>query len=101
SLSDLLVFGKRAGEHAAAYAKRYPLGGGKRPKVDGAALQAAVETMLAPLSREGGEDPYKLQQELQETMNSLVGIIRRKDELEESLVRLAELKERIAKVGAT
>ena len=100
SLSDLVVFGKRAGEHAAAYAGRYPLGGGKRPKVDSDALAAAVETTLAPLSREGGEDPYALQHALQETMNSLVGIIRRKGELEESLQRLAELKERIAKVGA-
>jgi succinate dehydrogenase / fumarate reductase flavoprotein subunit len=96
SLSDLLVFGKRAGEHAAAYATATG-----RTKVPQPALDAAVETALAPLSRgEGGENPYTLQSELQQVMNDLVGIIRRKDELEQSLGRLAELRERARKVGA-
>jgi succinate dehydrogenase / fumarate reductase flavoprotein subunit len=97
SLSDLLVFGKRAGEHAAAYADGLPM----RPRVAEADVEVAVDTALAPLSRDGGENPYLLQQELQEVMGSLVGIIRRRSELEESLTRLAELKERVAKVGAT
>jgi succinate dehydrogenase / fumarate reductase flavoprotein subunit len=96
SLSDLLVFGKRAGEYAAAYAG----GRAKRPTVPRAAVDAAVETALAPLTRaDGGENPYTVHQELQQVMNDLVGIIRRRHELEEALVRLAELKERVKKVG--
>ncbi|HLL67994.1 MAG TPA: fumarate reductase/succinate dehydrogenase flavoprotein subunit [Micromonosporaceae bacterium] len=95
SLSDLLVFGKRAGEYAAAYAT--DIG---RVKIPQHQLDAAVETALAPLGRgEGGENPYTLQQDLQQIMNDLVGIIRRKEELQDSLVRLAELKERAKKVG--
>jgi succinate dehydrogenase / fumarate reductase flavoprotein subunit len=86
SLSDLLVFGKRAGEHAAAYAAS-----GGRPRVSESELEAAAELVLAPLSRDAGENPYQLQQELQEVMQSLVGIIRRGSELDESLTRLAEL----------
>jgi succinate dehydrogenase / fumarate reductase flavoprotein subunit len=98
SLSDLLVFGKRAGDHAARHAD-----GAARPaKVSAAALNAAVETALAPLNRgDGGENPYALHSELQQVMNDLVGIIRRRSELEDSLVRLADLKERVKKVGAS
>jgi succinate dehydrogenase / fumarate reductase, flavoprotein subunit len=98
SLSDLLVFGKRAGEHAAAYTDSL----GSRPKVPAADVDAAVEAALAPLARgDGGENPYHLQQDLQVVMGDLVGIIRRRAELEDALMRLAELKERVAKVGAT
>ncbi|MDG4833244.1 fumarate reductase/succinate dehydrogenase flavoprotein subunit [Solwaraspora sp. WMMD1047] len=96
SLSDLLVFGKRAGQHAAEYVDALPA----RPKVATVAVQEAVEEALAPLSRDTGENPYTLQQDLQAVMGDLVGIIRRKGELEESLVRLAELRERVAKVSA-
>ncbi len=98
SLSDLLVFGKRAGEYAAAHAASIPAR--RRPKVSEADLAAARETVLAPLVRDSGENPYTLQQDLQAVMGNLVGIIRRRSELEESLERLAELKERLAKVGA-
>lgn len=97
SLSDLLVFGKRAGEHAAAYAA----GRTDRARLAEADLAAVTETALAPLARPGGENPYALQQELQQVMGTLVGIIRRRTELEQSLERLAELRERVAKVGAT
>jgi succinate dehydrogenase / fumarate reductase flavoprotein subunit len=97
SLSDLLVFGKRAGGHAAAYVDQV----GTRPKVGTAAAEAAVETALAPLSRDTGESPYTLQQDLQAVMGDLVGIIRRKGELEDALVKLAELRERVAKVSAS
>ena len=94
SLSDLLVFGKRAGEHAAAYADANP-----RPKVGKAAVDAAVETALAPLNRgDGAANPYTLHSELQQIMGDLVGIIRRQHELEDSLKRLADLKERAKKV---
>jgi succinate dehydrogenase / fumarate reductase flavoprotein subunit len=99
SLSDLLVFGKRAGEHAAAHARSLA-GARSRPRAARADLDAAVETALAPLARETGENPYQLQQELQSVMQSLVGIIRRREELADSLVRLDELRHRVAKVGA-
>lgn len=97
SLSDLLVFGKRAGEYAASYTDTL---GAKRPKVDDVQVAAAVEEALTPLARDGGENPYTLQSDLQDVMGDLVGIIRRKGELEESLSRLAELRERIRKLGA-
>ncbi|WP_422771712.1 fumarate reductase/succinate dehydrogenase flavoprotein subunit [Plantactinospora sp. WMMC1484] len=95
SLSDLLVFGKRAGEHASAYAAALPA----RPKVAAADVEAAVDRALAPLEREGGENPYTLQQDLQAVMGDLVGIIRRKGELEESLVKLADLRDRVTRVA--
>src|SRR5262245_8540891 len=95
SLSDLLVFGKRAGEHAATFASANP-----RLRVPAPAIDAAIETALAPLSRgDAGENPYALHAELQQVMGDLVGIIRRRGELEESLRRIAELKERAKKVG--
>src|SRR5947209_5462022 len=83
SLSDLLVFGKRAGEHAALHASA-----SKRVRPAQAAVDAAVETALAPLTRgDGGENPYVLQQALQDIMGTLVGIIRREHELADALVR--------------
>jgi succinate dehydrogenase / fumarate reductase flavoprotein subunit len=96
SLSDLLVFGKRAGEHAAAYIDET----GKRPKVATADVEAAVDTALAPLSRTSGESPYTLQQDLQAVMGDLVGIIRREGELTDALKRLHDIKARVANVGA-
>jgi succinate dehydrogenase / fumarate reductase, flavoprotein subunit len=96
SLSDLLVFGKRAGEHAASYASALV----KRPRVATADVESAVDTALAPLSRQSGENPYTLQQDLQAVMGDLVGIIRREGELEDALKRLQDLKQRVANVGA-
>ncbi|WP_326555465.1 fumarate reductase/succinate dehydrogenase flavoprotein subunit [Micromonospora sp. NBC_01813] len=96
SLSDLLVFGKRAGEHAAAYVT----GLDRRPKVAAGEVEEAVDQALAPLSRDTGENPYTLQQDLQAVMGDLVGIIRREGELADSLVKLAELRERVTKVSA-
>ncbi|TDC72584.1 fumarate reductase/succinate dehydrogenase flavoprotein subunit [Micromonospora sp. KC606] len=97
SLSDLLVFGKRAGGHAASYTEQLA----SRPKVPISAVEAAVETALAPLQRDTGESPYTLQQDLQVVMGDLVGIIRRAGELEDALRRLAELRERVTKVSAS
>ncbi|MDY7084501.1 MAG: fumarate reductase/succinate dehydrogenase flavoprotein subunit [Actinomycetota bacterium] len=97
SLSDLLVFGKRAGEHAAAYAETLV----KRPKVSTPDVEAAVVTALAPLQRSSGENPYALQQDLQAVMGDLVGIIRREGELTDALKRLQELKVRVAQVSAS
>src|SRR3954453_12496854 len=96
SLSDLLVFGKRAGEHAAAYTDALT----KRPRVAPADVESAVDTALAPLSRQSGENPYTLQQDLQAVMGDLVGIIRSEGELSDTLKRLDELKLRVANVGA-
>jgi succinate dehydrogenase / fumarate reductase flavoprotein subunit len=96
SLSDLLVFGKRAGQHAAAYTDALA----KRPKVATSDVEAAVDTALAPLSRQSGENPYTLQQDLQAVMGDLVGIIRRAGELTDALKRLQELRLRVGNVGA-
>jgi succinate dehydrogenase / fumarate reductase, flavoprotein subunit len=98
SLSDLLVFGKRAGEYAARYATEV---GPARPRIPSTDLDAAVATALAPLHRDGGENPYQVWHDLQSAMQDLVGIIRRKHELEESLKRLADLRERVRNVSAT
>ncbi|MBO4162387.1 MULTISPECIES: fumarate reductase/succinate dehydrogenase flavoprotein subunit [Micromonospora] len=96
SLSDLLVFGKRAGGHAASYTDQLT----SRPKVPVGAVETAVEAALAPLQRDTGENPYTLQQDLQAVMGDLVGIIRREGELVDALHRLTELRERVAKVSA-
>src|SRR5438552_2570543 len=96
SLSDLLVFGKRAGEYAALYLDQLTA----RPVVAQDAVDAAAETALAPLTHEGGENPYAVWSDLQQIMQDLVGIIRRKSELEESLKLLGEVKERVKNVTA-
>jgi succinate dehydrogenase / fumarate reductase flavoprotein subunit len=95
SLSDLLVFGKRAGEHAAEFAKA----NGAAP-VDQAAVDAAARDALAPFERSGGESPYHVQHELQSMMQSLVGIVRIESEMKTALEKLAGLRERAMKVGA-
>jgi succinate dehydrogenase / fumarate reductase flavoprotein subunit len=98
SLSDLLVFGKRAGEYAARYVDALD---GERPAVAKNQLADAIETALAPLERAGGADPYSVWHELQQVMQELVGIIRRRGELEDSILRLEELAARVSSVGAT
>ncbi len=95
SLSDLLVFGRRAGLGAAEYA----LGLGAAPAPDYSDLEMLVGEMLAPFEREGKENPYTIQKDLQETMQDLVGIIREKGELEQALVKIEELKERAEQAG--
>ncbi|MEU3722119.1 fumarate reductase/succinate dehydrogenase flavoprotein subunit [Streptomyces sp. NPDC031705] len=96
SLSDLLVFGRRAGLHAA----RYAAGTAGRPAVSQAAIDAAAAEALAPFhADEGAENPYTLHQELQTAMNDLVGIIRREAEMAEALERLAALRVRATRAG--
>ena len=95
SLSDLLVFGRRAGMGAAEYA----LGLGAAPSVDMAQADEAVSDMLGHFEREGEENPYAVQKDLQETMQELVGIIRTQSELEQALVKLGELRERSERTG--
>jgi succinate dehydrogenase / fumarate reductase flavoprotein subunit len=100
SLSDLLVFGRRAGLGASAYVDALGAGGA-RPQVHAEEVTAAAASALAPFEgggRGGGENPYTLHQELQQSMNDLVGIIRHEDEMLEALARLEKLKERAADV---
>jgi len=95
SLSDLLVFGRRAGLHAAEYASSL---GGERPRVAPEDVDEAAREALAPFEQDTGENPYTLHQELQQTMNDLVGIIRKSGEMEEALHAIAVLKDRVRKV---
>ena len=95
SLTDLLVFGKRAGEHAAAFASDNGPG-----NVDTAQAEAAARMALAPFDRgAAGEGPYAVQHDLQEMMQDLVGIVRREDEMLRALEGLEALKERASRVG--
>ncbi len=96
SLSDLLVFGRRAGHNAAFYTRRMA---DDRPRVDEGDVREAARAALAPFEIDGGENPYTIQKDLQELMQRLVGIIRRADELAESLVEIAKLKERAKRLA--
>jgi succinate dehydrogenase / fumarate reductase, flavoprotein subunit len=90
SLSDLLVFGKRAGDAAAAYAAGLPTS----PVVPKQDVQQAEQEAGSPFTVKGGENPYTLHQELQQTMNDLVGLIRTATEMSDALERIAALRER-------
>jgi succinate dehydrogenase / fumarate reductase flavoprotein subunit len=94
SLSDLLVFGLRAGRYAAEYAK----GLRAEAAVDDRQVEATAREALAPFERDGGENPYTIQQDLQDCMQDLVGIIRTEEELKAALERIATLKERAGRV---
>jgi succinate dehydrogenase / fumarate reductase, flavoprotein subunit len=95
SLSDLLVFGKRAGEFAAGYSKAHGAGAIDQRQADEAA-QAALE----PFARGGsGEGAYQVQYSLQQTMQDLVGIVRSEAEMQRALTCLEQLRARAAKVG--
>ena len=94
SLSDLLVFGRRAGQYAAQYAA----GLESRPTVDPAAIDELAAQAVAPFEVGGAENPYAVQQDLQECMHNLVGIIRTEDELDKALEELTVLNERAARV---
>ncbi|MFC8735510.1 fumarate reductase/succinate dehydrogenase flavoprotein subunit [Streptomyces sp. NPDC057176] len=105
SLSDLLVFGRRAGRYAAEYAAGQT-DEGARARVDDAQVDAAAAEALRPFSAEAHEpadgppeNPYTLHQELQQTMNDLVGIIRREAEMKQALEKLAELRTRARRAG--
>jgi succinate dehydrogenase / fumarate reductase flavoprotein subunit len=100
SLSDLLVFGKRAGDGAAAYVRS----AGEHPRATEAQIAAAQKSALAPFDVAASgesENPYALHQELQQTMNDLVGIIRTEAEMQEAIERLAKLKERVPRAGVS
>ncbi len=93
SLSDLLVFGKRAGEHAAQYAGQID----KYGHVDAAEVERVAAQMLAPFEQ-SGENPYTLHERLRAVMQNLVGIVRTKHDLESALDQLAELREHVGSV---
>jgi len=94
SLSDLVVFGRRAGLYAAEYAKRFP----GSFTVDAGQLGAIARECLEPFERGGDENPYTIHQDLQECMQILVGIIRNEGELKKALEELAVLRERKRRV---
>ena len=95
SLSDLLVFGKRAGKAAAEYAKS-----ARSSELDATQLQDAEREMLAPFERTTGEFAYEIHRELQDFMQSLVGIFRTEEDLQKALGELEKLKPRVARVRA-
>jgi succinate dehydrogenase / fumarate reductase flavoprotein subunit len=97
SLSDLLVFGRRAGMGALEYLDSLD---GARPRASDAELEAARAEALAPLERSGGENPYTLHSEVQQTMSDLVGIIRTEDDIKAALAELEKLRARTANVSA-
>ena len=97
SLSDLLVFGKRAGEFAAEFAREHG-----SASIDDAQVVKAAQTALEPFERasdSNGHGPYQVQQELQSMMQDLVGIVRVEPEMEQALEGIDRLKERARRVG--
>jgi succinate dehydrogenase / fumarate reductase flavoprotein subunit len=99
SLSDLLVFGQRAGQYAAEHARK---AGPARP--DPAQIEQASRDALAPFERgapSDGAGPYQIQHELQEVMQDLVGIVRKEEEMQQALGRIEQLYERTRRVGVT
>jgi succinate dehydrogenase flavoprotein subunit len=96
SLSDLLVFGKRAGEFAAKFAKENSLG-----KFDNDKIESAAREALAPFDRSNGENPYQVQKDLQDTMQDLVGIVRNESEMRDALEKINVFKKRAEKAAVT
>src|SRR5687767_9690567 len=98
SLSDLLVFGQRAGKYAAEFAGRQ-----SSPRVDSAEAEEMTRAALNPFGRDpaSAENPYQVQHDLQTMMQELVGIVRRGDEMQRALDALAALKERADRVAVT
>jgi succinate dehydrogenase / fumarate reductase flavoprotein subunit len=100
SLSDLLVFGKRAGDYAARFAQQQSV-----PRIDPAAVDAAARVALEPFARSSnGHDatgPYQVQQELQTTMQDLVGIVRNESDMRRAIDAIGDLRQRSARVGVS
>ena len=93
SLSDLLVFGRRAGFSAAEYAKQVG-----PPEIDAEQVASAEREMLEPFERRAGESPYDIHRDLQETMHNYVGIFRNEDDLKKGLSEIQDLKQRAARM---
>ncbi|OLD23745.1 MAG: fumarate reductase/succinate dehydrogenase flavoprotein subunit [Acidobacteria bacterium 13_1_40CM_3_55_6] len=93
SLSDLLVFGRRAGQAAAEHAKQT-----ETPKLDDAQVEEATREMLEPFERRDGDSPYDVHRDLQETMQNYVGIFRSEGDLKQGLAEIQGLKDRAGRV---
>ena len=93
SLSDLLVFGRRAGQAAAEHAKQTGT-----PNIDDAQVEEATREMLEPFERRDGDSPYDVHRDLQETMQNYVGIFRREEDLKQGLAEIQGLKDRAGRV---
>jgi succinate dehydrogenase / fumarate reductase flavoprotein subunit len=98
SLSDLLVFGRRAGAGAAEYVEKLA---SNRPTVSDNEIARAHNHLNEPFTREGSENPYALHDELQNVTQDLVGIIRNEKELIDALVKLESIRQRATQVKAT
>jgi len=96
SLSDLLVFGKRAGEFAAKFAQENQHG-----RIDNEQIDVVVREALGPFERTDGENPYTIQKDLQETMQDLVGIVRNETEMREAVENIGKFKTRADKAAVT
>ncbi len=96
SLSDIVVFGKRAGEFAAKFAKENPLG-----KIDNDKIDIVVHEAVAPFERSAGENPYQIQKDLQEMMQDNVGIVRTESEMKFASDELKKFWERASHAGVT
>ena len=94
SLSDLLVFGKRAGEFAADFAKKNPVA-----EIDSGEIEEMARHALEPFERGGGENPYAVQHDLQEIMQDNVGIVRTENEMISALEKLESFRARTSRVG--
>ena len=99
SLSDLLVFGKRAGEFAAKFAKENSLGTIDRLQAE--QIENAANEALAPFDRSSSESPYQVQKDLQDTMQDLVGIVRNESEMREALGKIDDFKKRAEKAAVS
>lgn len=95
SLSDLLVFGKLAGEHAADFAKN----SAALPRIDGKEVERLTKELLAPFERKGGENPHLVHDDLQTAMQKLVGIVRTEGDLKQALQELQKLRKRAGAVS--
>jgi len=96
SLSDLLVFGKRAGEFAAKFAKENSLG-----TIDSGKVETIAQEALVPFDRRDGESPYQVQKDLQDTMQDLVGIVRNDAEMREALGKIGDFRKRTENAAVT
>jgi succinate dehydrogenase / fumarate reductase flavoprotein subunit len=96
SLSDIVVFGKRAGEFAAKFARENQHG-----RTDNEAIEIIAREAVAPFERDDGENPYQVQKDLQEMMQNLVGIVRNENEMRSALSKIDNLRSGAANVGVT
>jgi succinate dehydrogenase / fumarate reductase, flavoprotein subunit len=99
SLSDLLVFGKRAGEFAAKFAKKNSLGKIDPPQAE--QIESVAREALAPFGRSSNESPYQVQKDLQDTMQNLVGIVRNESEMRDALEKIGDFKKRAENAAVT